>query len=123
MIQWVSDSPTALRDLKVAFRACPDSFETLKHEVKAGRVSLYELSGDDYRVTIAGEICGHSYFLWGVSGRGVIPAIRALKAYVKEAGLMSISAETHFPLVKKLCRRLNTTERVSGDVTYMEIKV
>ncbi|MDN3697779.1 DNAase [Vibrio cortegadensis] len=123
MIELVSDSPRALARLKVAFRACPAEFEKLKHEVNAGRVSLYELSDDSYRVTVAGEIIGHSYFLWGVSGRGVIPAMRELKAYVKSAGLSSISAETYFPLVARLCRRLSTEEHACGDVTHMEMKV
>ncbi|NOH96277.1 DNAase [Vibrio sp. 99-70-13A1] len=123
MIELVSDNPNALKRLRVAFRACPKDFDLLKSEVKAGRVSVYELTGDSYRVTVAGEIDGDSYFLWGVSGRGVIPAMRELKVYVKECGLTSISAETYFPLVAKLCRRLSTEETERGEVTRMEMRV
>ncbi|HAS8493002.1 TPA: DNAase, partial [Vibrio vulnificus] len=38
MIRLVSDQPQALARLEVAFRACPDDFDTLKQEVAAGRV-------------------------------------------------------------------------------------
>ena len=123
MIELVSDRASALDKLQVAFRACPKDFETLKHEVSAGRVSLYQLIGQGYNVTVAGEVVGHSYFLWGVSGSGVVDAIRELKQHVKAAGLNSISAETYFPLVARLGRRLRTKEQARGDVTRMEIKV
>ncbi|EOB6641115.1 DNAase [Vibrio vulnificus] len=123
MIRLVSDQPQALARLEVAFRACPDDFDTLKQEVAAGRVSLYELHGERYRVTVAGEIVGHSYFLWGVSGHGVVPAMRELKRHVKAAGLSSISADTYFPTVARLCRRLHTDEQTRGSVTRMEMKV
>ncbi|TKF31634.1 DNAase [Vibrio kanaloae] len=123
MIELVSGNPSALERLKVAFRACPKDFDKLKSEVKAGRVSVYELSGDGYRVTVAGEVDGNSYFLWGVSGRGVVLAMRELSKYVKESGLTSISAETYFPLVAKLCRRLSTEEHERGEITRMEMRV
>lgn len=123
MIELVSDRASALDTLQVAFRACPKDFDTLKQEVRAGRVSLYRLTGQGYNVTVAGEIVGHSYFLWGVVGVGVVGAIRELKTHVKAAGLQSISAETYFPLVARLGRRLQTKEQTRGDVTRMEIKV
>lgn len=123
MIELVSTCPDALNRLKSAFRACPADFEKLRREVNAGRVSLYELIGENYHVTIAGEVVEQSYFLWGVQGHGVVPAMRELKRYVKEAGLQSISAETYFPLVARLCRRLQITETKSEDVTHMEMGV
>lgn len=123
MIELVSCREDALSSLKSAFRACPADFEKLKQEVAAGRVSLYELSGERYRVTVAGEVSGHSYYLWGVVGHGVVPALRELKLHVKEAGLLSLSAETYFPLVARLGRRLGTTEKACDGVTHMEVKV
>lgn len=123
MIEYLNKCPKALERLKPAFRACKKDFELLKQEVAAGRVGLYELIGDSYKITIAGEVVGHSYFLWGVSGKGVVPAMRELKHYVNAAGLKNISADTHFPLVARLCRRLNTTERASGEATRMEMGV
>ncbi|MGR5096874.1 DNAase [Vibrio maritimus] len=123
MIEYLNKCPKAIERLKPAFRACLKDFDTLKREVMAGRVGLYELIGDNYHVTIAGEVVGRSYFLWGVSGKGVVPAMRELKRHVKEAGMTSISADTHFPLVARLCRRLNTKECKSGSVTRMEMGV
>ncbi|SEG21404.1 DNAase [Vibrio hangzhouensis] len=123
MIEYLHQCPDAIQRLKPAFRACRQDFDLLKREVMAGRVGLYELIGENYKITIAGEIVGHSYFLWGVSGKGVVPAMRELKRYVKEAGLKTISADTHFPLVARLCRRLNTTESASGNATRMEMGV
>lgn len=123
MIRVVTHDTNALERLKVAFRACPDDFEDLKGEVQAGNVSLYELSGEHYNVTIAGEIIGDSYFLWGVSGRGVVPAIRALAVIVKRAGLSSISAETYFPGLARLVRKLNTQELAGSDTTSLTMQV
>lgn len=31
----------------------------------AGGVSLYQIQGDGYDITVAGEVVGESYFLWG----------------------------------------------------------
>ncbi len=123
MIRCVTSNQKALERLKVAFRACPDDFELLKTEVAAGRVSLYELTGEQYDITVAGEVLGDTYFLWGVSGRGVVPAIRELSAYVKNAGLNSISAETYFAGLARLVRRLNTTEQPQTDTTQLTMRV
>ncbi|MEF1183272.1 DNAase [Vibrio sinaloensis] len=119
MIVCVTENPEALARLKVAFRACPQDFEELKAEVQTGRVSLYQLTGEGYDITVAGEILGESYYLWGVSGYGVIQGIRELQTYVKNAGLTSISAETYFPALARLVRRLNTTEKPLTDTTHL----
>lgn len=123
MIRCVTENPDSLRRLQVAFRACQQDFEELKAEVRAGRVSLYELSGDNYRLTIAGEIIGESYFLWGVAGRGVVPAIRELAEVVKRAGLTSLSAETYFPGIPRLLKRLNITDTALTHTTHMTMRV
>ncbi|EED25110.1 Mg-dependent DNase [Vibrio sp. 16] len=109
--------------MKVAFRACPQDFEELKAEVQTGRVSLYQLTGEGYDITVAGEILGESYYLWGVSGHGVIHGIQELQTYVKKAGLTSISAETYFPALARLVRRLNTTEKPLTDTTHLTMRV
>ncbi|EGA72382.1 Mg-dependent DNase [Vibrio sinaloensis DSM 21326] len=86
MIVCVTECPEALARLKVAFRACPQDFEELKDEVQTGRVSLYQLTGEGYSITVAGQIINESYYLWGVSGCGVIKGIQELTEYVKTAG-------------------------------------
>ena len=123
MITYLDKCPKALERLRPAFRACQPDYDKLKQEVQAGRVGLYELVDENYHITLAGEIVERSYFLWGVSGRGVVPAMRELQRYVKQAGLDTISADTHFPLVARLCRQLKTTEHASGDATRMEMGV
>ncbi|MBL4261745.1 DNAase [Vibrio fluvialis] len=123
MIRCVSHEPEALSRLEVAFRACPNDFKELKAEVEAGRVSLYELSGEGYCMTVAGEVIGETYFLWGVSGHGVVPAIRELSQYVKNAGLQHISAETYFPALARLVSKLNTTERALTETTHLSMRV
>ncbi|EPM4292313.1 DNAase [Vibrio fluvialis] len=123
MIRCVSHEPEALSRLEVAFRACPNDFKELKAEVEAGRVSLYELRGEGYCMTVAGEVIGETYFLWGVSGHGVVPAIRELSQYVKNAGLQHISAETYFPALARLVSKLNTTERTLTETTHLSMRV
>ncbi|MCE7583673.1 DNAase, partial [Vibrio fluvialis] len=71
----------------------------------------------------AGEVIGETYFLWGVSGRGVVPAIRELSQYVKNAGLQHISAETYFPALARLVSKLNTTERTLTETTHLSMRV
>ena len=123
MIVCVTDNPVALARLKVAFRACPQDFEELKAEVQTGRVSLYQLTGEGYDITVAGQIIGESYFLWGVSGVGVVKGIKELTEYVKNVGLTSISAETYFPALARLVRRLNTTEKALTQTTHLTMRV
>lgn len=123
MIRCVTGSQGAIQRLAIAFRACPKDFEELKAEVKNGNVSVYELSGDGYEVTIAGEVIGDSYYLWGVAGRGVVPAIKELAQYVKTAGLNSISAETYFPAVARLVKKLNTTENALTHTTQLNMSI
>jgi len=118
-----AEPKSALERLRVAFRQCPADFDALKAEVAAGNVSLYEIQGDRYRVTIAGEIVGDSYFLWGVSGVGVVDAIKELAPVVRRLGLKSISAETYFPALARLVKRLNTQEQPSGKITGLVMRV
>ncbi|WP_306690714.1 MULTISPECIES: DNAase [unclassified Vibrio] len=123
MIRCVTNTPEALEQLKVAFRACPQDFEELKAEVKTGRVSLYELSAENYQIVVAGEVIGETYFLWGVAGHGVVPAIHELSQYVKNAGLKTISAQTYFAGLARLVRKLNTTEQVATNITELTMRV
>ncbi|ELJ8507872.1 MULTISPECIES: DNAase [Vibrio] len=122
MIQ-LADKSKALGRLEIAFRACPDDFDALKRSVQAGLVSLYDIRGDGYDVTLAGEVVGDSYFLWAVSGTGVIKAINELSPIVKKAGLTSISASTYFPSLARLVRRLSTREEQTGEITLMTMRV
>ncbi|EHD2270038.1 chemotaxis protein [Vibrio cholerae] len=55
MIQ-LADKSKALGRLEIAFRACPDDFDALKRSVQAGLVSLYDIRGDGYDVTLAGGV-------------------------------------------------------------------
>lgn len=123
MIKVVTHEPQALEKLRIAFRACPADFEALQHEIETGRVSLYELWGDKYSVTVAGEVIGENYFLWGVAGQGIVPAIRELSHIVKRAGLSGISAETYFPALVRLVTKLNLSTSPSGDITELMMKV
>ncbi len=123
MIRCVTDNPKALERLEIAFRACPDDFKQMKQEVIAGRVSLYELTGEGYHITVAGEVLGDGYFLWGVAGRGVVAGISELAAYVKNAGLNTITAETYFAGLARLVRRLNTTEQPQAHTTQLTMRV
>ncbi len=123
MIRCVTDNPKALERLEIAFRACPDDFKQMKQEVAAGRVSLYELSGKGYHITVAGEVLGEGYFLWGVAGRGMVAGIAELAAYVKNAGLSTLRAETYFAGVARLVRRLNTTEHALNTTTQLTMRV
>ncbi|EJU9029134.1 DNAase [Vibrio cholerae] len=122
MIQ-LADKSKALGRLEIAFRACPDDFDALKSSVQVGLVSLYDIRGDGYDVTLAGEVVGDSYFLWAVSGTGVIKAINELSPIVKKAGLTSISASTYFPSLARLVRRLSTREEQTGEITLMTMRV
>lgn len=123
MIRCVTDNHEALEKLKVAFRACPQDFEELKAEVKTGRVSLYELSAENYQIVVAGEVIGETYFLWGVAGHGVVPAIHELSQYVRNAGLKTISAHTYFAGLARLVRKLNTTEQAATNITELTMRV
>lgn len=123
MIQ-LAEPAGALERLKVAFRKCPQDFEALKGEVSEGNVSLYQIHGEGYDVTIAGEIVGDSYFLWGVSGVGVVRAMQELAPVVRRLGLNSISAETYFPALARLVKPLHTNEQQPGEeVTALTMRV
>lgn len=123
MIECVSQCPKAIERLKVAFRACPTDFKLLKSEIKAGRVSVYQLQGDNLNLTIAGEVLDDSYYLWGVVGRGVVSGIRELTQYVRRSGLSSISAETYFDGLARLVRPLDTSEQTLQKTTRLEMRV
>lgn len=122
MIRLANQSEALIR-LETAFRACPDDFADLKRSVQAGSVSLYQIQGDGYDITVAGEVVGESYFLWGVAGFGVIPAIKELSLVVRRSGLSSVSAVTYFPALARLVRRLNTQEQQDGEITLMKMRV
>ncbi|MCU8525291.1 DNAase [Vibrio vulnificus] len=119
----LANKSTALARLEIAFRACPDDFDALKQHVQVGRVSLYDIQGDGYDITIAGEVVGETYFLWGVAGKGVIAAIKELSCIVNKAGLSSVSAVTYFPSLARLVRQLHTAECHDGRKTLMKMKV
>ncbi|MCU8149828.1 DNAase [Vibrio vulnificus] len=122
MIQ-IAEKSKAFERLEIAFRACPDDFAELKQFVEAGKVSLYDIRGQGYDITLAGEVVGDSYFLWGVAGFGVVPAIKELANIVRKSGLTSVSAVTYFPALARLVRRLNTNERPDGEITLMKMRV
>ncbi|MDN2481111.1 DNAase [Vibrio agarivorans] len=120
MIECVSTQGEAIERLKRAFRACPKDFDLMQQEIEAGRVSVYHLTGERFNVVVAGEVVGESYFLWGLAGRGMVDAVRELRHYVEKAGLSSISADTHFKGVAKLCRALGINESQCDGVTSMK---
>lgn len=124
MISIVTESPSAIERLKPAFRACPNDFDVMKHEIKGGRVSVYELSGDGYRLTVAGEVMGNAYFIWAVAGSGAVDATRELAEYVKRSGLSAISTRTYFPLVARLLKRLGDVKiNQHGDHEFLRWEV
>ncbi|GMQ45366.1 DNAase [Vibrio sp. 10N] len=124
MIQVVTHSESVQERLREAFRACPDDFELMQRAIANDTVSLYLIKGEDYYLTVAGEVVGDSYFVWAVVGTGAVQATRELATYVKGSGLKAITTKTYFPLVARLLKRLGkVTTNEHGDHQFLRWEV
>ncbi|MDE1215358.1 hypothetical protein L9W84_17355 [Vibrio aestuarianus] len=84
-------------------------------------IAVFAIPITDFGVRL--KVIGETYFLWGVAGHGVVPAIHELSQYVRNAGLKTISAHTYFAGLARLVRKLNTTEQAATNITELTMRV
>ncbi|USD60784.1 DNAase [Vibrio sp. SCSIO 43140] len=121
MIRVVTQDQASINTLKPAFRACPNDFDVMKHEIEAGRVSIYRIQGEGVDCLLAGEVRGQTYFIWAAVGTNALKATRVLSEFVKKNQLTAMACHSYFPLVVRLLKRLGgVTETAHGDAKYLK---
>ncbi|MGR5093765.1 DNAase [Vibrio maritimus] len=121
MIRVVTKSQASIDALEPAFRACPNDFAVMLHEIEAGRVSVYHIQGEGVDCLLAGEVRGDTYFIWAAVGKNALKATRVLSEFVKQNDLTAMACHSYFPLVVRLLKRLGgVTESNHGNAKYLK---
>ncbi|CCN85478.1 conserved hypothetical protein [Vibrio nigripulchritudo SFn27] len=85
--------------LKTAFANAVDpktEFEEMRDAVQAQRASFYHLSGKGFSVRFVGQVRDKDYFVWALTGKGIIDAtLKGIIPTVKACGYESITYGTY----------------------------